>query len=44
MLKHFKGSIWVTILGIIAAFIWGFQKHPGHAFLCVFIVLFLSIL
>lgn len=43
-MKHFKGSILVTIAGIITAFFWGLQKHPGHAFLCVFIVLFLSIL
>ena len=44
MLKHFKGSIFVTIIGVIAALLWGMQKHPGHAMLCVFIVLFLSIL
>jgi len=44
MLKHFKGSIFVTVAGIIAAYLWGVQKHPEHAFLCVFIVLFLSIL
>lgn len=44
MLKHFKGSLVVTIAGIIAAYLWGVQKHPEHAWLCVFIVLFLSIL
>lgn len=44
MIKHFKGSIFVTVAGIIAAFLWGMTKHPGHALLCVFIVLFLSIL
>jgi len=44
MLKHFKGSIFVTIAGIIAAYLWGVQKHPEHAMLCIFIVLFLSIL
>lgn len=44
MIKHFKGSVFVTIIGIIAAYLWGVQKHPEHAFLCVFIVLFLSIL
>lgn len=43
-MKHFKGSIFVTIAGIIFAFLWGLQKHPGHAALCVFIVLFLSIM
>jgi len=44
MLKHFKGSIFVTIIGVLAAYLWGVQKHPEHALLCVFIVLFLSIL
>lgn len=44
MIKYFKGSIFVTVTGVIAAFLWGLEKHPGHALLCVFIVLFLSIL
>lgn len=44
MLKHFKGSIITVIIGIIAAILWGIQKHPGHVLLGVFIVLFLSIL
>ncbi len=43
-MKHFKGSILITVFGIIFAFLWGLQKHPGHAALCVFIVLFLSIM
>lgn len=44
MLKHFKGSIFVTIVGLLCALFWGMQKHPGHEFLCVFIVIFLAIL
>ena len=44
MIKHFKGSILVTIIGLIAAYFWGLQKHAGHELLCIFIVLFLSIL
>lgn len=44
MMKHFKGSIIITVIGIIAAYLWGMHKHSGNEFLCVFIVLFLSIL
>jgi hypothetical protein len=44
MIKHFKGSIITTIIGIIAAFLWGAKMHHGEEFLCVFVVLFLSIL
>ena len=44
MIKHFKGSIFITVAGIIAAFLWGMQMHPGKELLGVFIVLFLAIL
>ena len=44
MLKYFRGSILITIAGLIAALLWGIQKHPGQELLCIFIVLFLSIL
>ncbi|MCR5261771.1 MAG: DUF475 domain-containing protein [Candidatus Gastranaerophilales bacterium] len=44
MLKYFKGSIFVTVLGLLAALYWGMHKHPGSEFLCVFIVIFLAIL
>ena len=44
MIKHFKGSILITVAGIVAAFLWGLQMHPGKELLGVFIVLFLAIL
>ena len=44
MLKYFKGSLIVTIVGIILAYFWGEHSHPGSGFLCLFIVAFLSIL
>lgn len=44
MLKHFKGSFIITILGLVFAWFWGTVRHPGHEFLCVFVVFFLSIL
>lgn len=43
-MKHFKGSIFVTIIGLIFALLWGMQKHPGNELLCLFIVIFLAIL
>ena len=44
MLKYFKGSFLVTIIGLICAFFWGERSHHGSGFLCLFIVIFLSIL
>lgn len=44
MLKYFKGSIFITIIGIILAYLWGEHSHAGSGFLCLFIVAFLSIL
>ncbi len=44
MLKYFRGSFLVTIIGIILAYIWAEHSHPGSGFLALFIVAFLSIL
>ncbi len=44
MLKYFKGSFLVTIVGLICAYLWGEKTHPGKGFLALFIVIFLSIL
>ena len=44
MLKYFKGSLFVTVLGLLAALYWGIHKHPGSELLCIFIVVFLAIL
>ena len=44
MLNYFKGSLIVTIVGVILAYLWGEHSHPGSGFLCLFIVAFLSIL
>ncbi len=43
-MKYFKGSLLVTILGIIAAYFWGEHVHNGSGLLCVFIALILGIL
>lgn len=43
-MKHFTGSIIITILGIIAAYLWGEHVHHGTGFLCIFIALILGIL
>lgn len=44
MLKYFMGSYLVTILGIIAAYLWGEHVLTGSGFMCVFIVLILGVL
>lgn len=44
MLKYFRGSLIVTIIGVLLAYFWGEHSHPGSGFLCLFIVAFLSIL
>lgn len=44
MLKYFKGSFYITIAGILAAYFWGEHSHPGSGFMALFIVCFLSIL
>ena len=43
-MKYFTGSYIVTILGIIAAYLWGEHVHPGSGFLCIFIALILGVL
>lgn len=44
MLKYFKGSLYITIIGIVLAYLWGEHTHPGSGFLALFVVAFLSIL
>ena len=44
MLKYFKLSYIVAIIGIIAAYLWGEMKMPGSGLKDVFIVLVLSVL
>lgn len=44
MLKYFTGSFIVTVLGLIAAYFWGEQVHPGSGLVSVFIAAVLAIL
>lgn len=44
MLKYFKGSFFITIIGLILAYFWGEKHHPGSGLLSLFIVIFLSVL
>ena len=44
MLKYFRGSFIVTLIGVILAYFWAEHSHPGTGFLALFIVAFLSIL
>ena len=43
-MKYFKGSLFVTIFGLLAAFLWGEHVHPSSGWLCVFIATILGIL
>lgn len=43
-MQYFTGSYIVTIIGIIAAYLWGEHVHGGAGFTCVFIALVLGIL
>lgn len=43
-MKYFTGSIFITVVGIIGAFLWGEKVNPGSGFLCVFIACILGIL
>lgn len=43
-MKHFTGSIILTILGVIGAYLWGEHVHHGTGFLCVFIAFILGVL
>ncbi len=44
MLRYFKGSMYVTILGALLAYFWGEHTHAGSGLLCLFIAAFLAIL
>lgn len=44
MFKYFKGSFFVTIVGLITGYLWAEHVHHGSGFLALFIVIFLSIL
>lgn len=44
MFKYFTGSFIVTVLGLIAAYLWGEQVHPGSGLVSVFIAAVLAIL
>ncbi len=43
-MRYFTGSLIVTILGLITAFIWGEHVHSGTGLTCVFIASVLAIL
>ena len=43
MIKYFRGSFWVTIIGFIAACLWEHYNH-GSIMKALFVVVFLSIL
>ena len=44
MIKYFKGSFLVTIIGLITAFLWAESHHAGAGFAALFIVSILAIL
>lgn len=44
MIQYFKGSIFVTIAGLITAFLWAESHHAGAGFAALFIVCILAIL
>ena len=44
MLKYFLSSYFVTILGLIGAYLWGEHVHAGTGLKCVFIAFVLAIL
>ena len=44
MLKYFLSSYFVTILGLVAAYLWGEHAHLGTGLTCVFIASVLAIL
>jgi hypothetical protein len=44
MLKHFRGSFIVAIVGIICAYFWAEHFHAGTGFTALFVVAFLSVL
>ncbi len=44
MLEYFLGSYIITIVGVIAAYIWGEHVHPGSGLTAIFIVAVLAVL
>ena len=44
MLKYFKGSYFITLLGVVFAYLWGEHVLKGSGAICVFIALVLGIL
>ena len=44
MLKYFSGSLLVTIIGFICAYLWGEHIHGGTGLTCIFIALVLAVL
>lgn len=44
MYKYFEGSYIVTVLGLIAAYLWGEHVHGGSGLTCVFIASILAVL
>ena len=44
MSKYFMGSYFVTIVGLITAFLWGNHVTPGSGWACIFIAIVLSVL
>ena len=44
MIKYFRGSYIVTILGLIAAYLWGEHVHGGSGLTCVFLASVLAVL
>ncbi|MBQ4124173.1 DUF475 domain-containing protein [bacterium] len=43
-MRYFRGSFFVTIAGLILAYLWAEHSHPNSGFMALFIVTFLSIL
>ncbi len=43
-MKHFKGAFFVTVLGLILAYLWGEHVLVGSGFKCIFITFVLSVL
>ena len=43
-MKHFKGAFFVTVLGLILAYLWGEHVLIGSGFKCIFIAFVLSVL
>ena len=44
MIHYFTGSIFVTLFGIMAAYLWGEHVHGGTGLTCIFIAMVLAIL